>query len=633
MAVRRAVPCAPYLRCGIRGLFPSTSLPAEIETRRTYIRHRHSRFTLLAFGLSLGFVATVGKSAPAQDDASLLRNVASLQTTNVPNDKQAPITQLKEELATLWDKPSASQPLASEVVHTESKNGYKVEGVYINGYNGPAGQDRVFFYYARPENLAGKFPAYIELTGGSGPERSLWMAGVNQGAVLDLEWRGQGNRFRSKWAGADINSMKGLTSLRDNQAFRLVTGIRSAIDFLEQRPEIDAAQIGCGGGSMGGYYTLLAAGVDDRLKFGVDELGAGHLADTDSALGQFELDPERKALWLQAFDPYSYAARTKAKIFMNLSANDYFFWLGDAMANYEVLRADKRLRIWPNFNHNDGAFGKTKELPKGWIDYCVGRTPSYPQIDAVRQQGAVYVAKASAGVTSAELCWSPGAKLDWPARYWAEVPATRTANGWQAEVPGRYARLARYAFMTVRDADGRTVSSLPTLAVGDDPQAAPSPLWKDDALWDTAAGISAWRLAGPNVHSGPAQVTVALDGQEGISVASTNDPKHAFTVVNNSFVLAAGHAKLHAGLVFDVTGNGEAGELTVALVRAFGTVTHQQEFSATIHYGPQATLLKVAWPEFKGPAGAQCISFETLRLDGLRSGGSAVGIRSIRFFD
>ena len=130
--------------------------------------------------MGLGLAVTVGRGAAAHDDASLLRNVTSLQTAAVPSEKQIPISQLKEELATLWDKPNASQPLAAEVVYTESKNGCKVEGVYINGYTGPAGQDRVFFYYARPEKLAGKFPAYLELTGGSGPERSLWMAGAGR---------------------------------------------------------------------------------------------------------------------------------------------------------------------------------------------------------------------------------------------------------------------------------------------------------------------------------------------------------------------------------------------------------------------------------------------------------------------
>ncbi len=105
---------------------------------------------------------------------------------------------------------------------------------------------------------------------------------------------------------------------------------------------------------MGGYYTLLAAGVDARVSFGVDELGAGHLADSDSALGQLELDPERKAIWLQAFDPYFYAARTKARIFMNLAANDYFFrptipttplaWSTTALCSRQAMRG--RTRGW-----------------------------------------------------------------------------------------------------------------------------------------------------------------------------------------------------------------------------------------------------------------------------------------------
>jgi len=110
--------------------------------------NRPCRLTLLAVSVGLGLVAMVAKGAAAQDDASLLRNVASLQTATVPNEKQAPITRLKEELATLWDKPTASQPLASEVVYTESKNGCKVEGVYINGYNGPA--DRIACFSITP---------------------------------------------------------------------------------------------------------------------------------------------------------------------------------------------------------------------------------------------------------------------------------------------------------------------------------------------------------------------------------------------------------------------------------------------------------------------------------------------------
>ena len=300
------------------------------------------------------------------DDRHLLDNIDSLKTTSAPEMTPVLVKKLKEELKTLWDRGTdASQPLDPQVVYTESTNGYKVEGIYLDGYKGQAGQDRIFFYYARPEKIEGKIPAYIDLTGGSEPGRSLWLSETNQCAVIDVEWRGTKNRFRSQWVGCDFDSMKGLpASLKDNPAYRLVTGIRRTVDYLEKQPGIDARNIGCGGGSMGGYYTLLTIGVDDRLKFGMDELGAGHLADSDSSLGQFNLDRDGKAIWLQAFDPYNYAARTRAKIFMNLSADDYFFWLGDGLANYQALPGEKRLCITPNFDHDDGAFGKQKILPR-----------------------------------------------------------------------------------------------------------------------------------------------------------------------------------------------------------------------------------------------------------------------------
>jgi hypothetical protein len=118
--------------------------------------NRPSLFTLLAFVMGLGFVVAGAKGAAAHDDASLLRNVASLQTTNIPSEKQVPISQLKAELATLWDKPDAPQPLAAEVVHVESKNGCKVEGVYINGPPREDGRQAAGLHRADRRQRAGK---------------------------------------------------------------------------------------------------------------------------------------------------------------------------------------------------------------------------------------------------------------------------------------------------------------------------------------------------------------------------------------------------------------------------------------------------------------------------------------------
>jgi hypothetical protein len=543
------------------------------------------------------------------------------------------VEKLNAELATLWDwADAAKKPLGIEGVHSETKNGYKVEGIYINAYKSAGGQDRIFFYYARPEKIEGKIPAYIELTGGGAPERSLWMARTYKCAVVDVEWRGLKNQFRSKWVDCNFDSMKSLTiSLKDNPAFRLVTSIRRTIDFLQQQPEIDAQNIGCGGGSMGGYYTLLTAGVDDRVKFGLDELGAGHLGATDSRLGQFELTPEYKSLWLKAFDPYSYAGRTKAKIFMNLSAEDYFFWLGDGTAQYEAQFGEKRLCINPNFNHNEGPFGKKKHLALGWLDYAFGREHSFPEITEVRNNGSVYKIVASPEITSAVLCWSPGEKLNSSARYWSEVPAKKTANGWEAEIPATYAGLARNTFVTVSDAKGRMVSSVPTFTAGIDPVIEPGPLWSGNSLWDTASGIAAWRQIGANVRTGaPAKLELAADGH-GLRISPGEDGKPDFSLVTNSAVLASGQAAKHQGLTLSVDAGGTPGNLKVILVRNFGAARDQQESASNVSYEAGKSMIELPWNQFVGRPDGSAFPFDGLRLEGARADGIPLEIQSIAF--
>jgi cephalosporin-C deacetylase-like acetyl esterase len=580
---------------------------------------------ILAGGLSSSSAVTPSKP----DDSHLLGNVDSLKTAPSTAVGAASVESLKSELPTLWDRPAAAEPLDVEVVSSEVKNGVKVEGILINGFKGASGQDRIFFYYSRPEKTTGKIPAYLEITGGGGPERGAWLAGTIHCAVVDIEWRGAKNKFRSKWAGCNFETMKSLTtSLHDNPAFRLVTGIRRAIDFLETQPEIDTKCIGCGGGSMGGFYTLLAAGVDDRIAFGVDELGAGHLADTSSRLGQFELDPERKAIWIQAFDPISYAGRTKAKIFMNLSANDYFFWLGDAVANYKALTSEKRICISPNYNHNDGTFSDKKLMTKGWVEYASGHDAGYLPTPELQESSGLYSVQTGPEVVGATLHWSPGTNVSWPARYWVKVPAQKTSSGWQATVAAPHAGLARVAFMNVQDATGRTVSSLPLETSGADPSTSAGPLWEGEAIWDKAAGKDAWRQIGPNVHAG---APVKLEQKEGTLLVSPGQPgKSNFSMVMNSVYLASGHAPAARGLVIKLNAGSSAGKLSVSLVQHFGSAAGQVEHTASVDYPAGESTNTIAWDQFS-KGSAPLFPFDALRIDGSRLDGTPLEIQEISF--
>ena len=599
-------------------------------------RFLHFSLVWLLFALNAGFELEAAEPGGKPDDTHLLNNIDSLKVHPLRTGTDASVADLRAELANLWDRGDAArQPLDVRVVHSESKNGIRVEGIYINGYKGTAGQDRFFFYYAHPEKMDGKIPAYIELTGGGEPERSLWMAGACKCAVLDVEWRAPKNRFRSQWMGCDPGAMKSLTSLKDNLAYRFVTALRRAIDFLEQQSGIDTGKIGCGGGSMGGYYTLLLAGVDERVSFGVDELGAGHLGDTGSALGEFALDAGRKAIWLQAFDPLTFAARTKARVFMNFSADDYFFWLGDGIVNYEALAGEKRFAITPNFDHNDGAFGKKKLMATGWIDYACGRDASYPEIKDVRGNGASYQAVTTPDITDATFCWSPGSeKLMWPSRYWREVPAVKTDAGWKAEVSALYAGLARVSFFTAKDAKGRSISSLPVFAPGIDPESSVVPLWAGGSIWDRESGISAWRQIGPNADKGvAARVEPTADGR-GLRIFPGEAGSPGFSLVTDSALLACGQAEKHCGIRIMLNGGKSPGKLTVMLVRNFGAAALQQEYTATVSYGVGENAVDLTWGQFAGTArNSAPPAFDSIRLEGARPDGTPLEVGRISFLD
>ena len=333
-----------------------------------------------------------------------------------------PVGQLQRELAHLWDGNTIGcQPLEPQIVYSESNKagypGYEIEGIYLNGVQADAGTDRIFFYYSRPKNGIGKLPVFIELTGGAKDETAnVWMASALKCAVVHVEYRCTDARFRSKWAGyprpgQPTPTMQDMSSLRNNALYRIVSGTRRVIDYLSARPEVDTANIGCGGGSMGGYLTLLLAGVDTRIRFGVNELGAGWKAECQSSFGSLDMADEYKVLWSKAFNPYASAPSTKARIYVNLSSNDSAFWLGEGLDNYVALAGEKRLGICPNDNHTSTSFDQEHYLPLfTWVPYCIGSESDYPEITAVRAKGDRYrmTVKDHVAVKSAVALLEPG---------------------------------------------------------------------------------------------------------------------------------------------------------------------------------------------------------------------------------
>lgn len=601
---------------------------------------------LLALMAASALAGQTGKAAAAEPapaahaDARVLNNIEVLKAAKPGDAVLGSAEQLRAELATLWDwKEQGSRPLDVEVVESKTKDGYKVDSLYFNGYGDVGGQDRIFASFARPETITASIPAYIELTGGGlGADGTLSMARGEKCAVMCIEWRKPGSGLRSKWFKGKMGTTQEMSSLKANGSFQLICGIRRAIDFLYTQPGIDRQRIGCGGGSMGGFYTLLAAGIDNRVTFGMDALAAGHLDNSDSRLGQIDLDPERKQLYLAAFDPHRYARQIKAKMLMDLCSNDYYFWLGDGMADYQALSGEKRLCITPNANHGVGAFGQANGSCSDWVKYCAGYKPTYPEIASVKNEGDSYLLIPAKGTVAEKviLYWSPGEGIPWPARYWMGVAAQQTPEGWKAQIPSAYIKLPRVVFMNLYEGRGRTVSSVPMASPGERLDAA-GVLWNDGALWDTAAGVSAWRPVGCNVNW-PIDVVTAVEIAERSGLSVGPGPKsrnERFSLVSNSFILTGAQARKHRGLRLEVDGNGQPGELKVILIKQFGTIKGQKEYPFLLKYSPQSQEFTIPWTEF-GPAllaGQDPLLFESLRLDGQRLGGKPLIFRVKGFLD
>ena len=79
-------------------------------------------------------------------------------------------------------------------------------------------------------------------------------------AVLSMDYRGFGGSEGPKWRLMPLEQ---------------VEDIRNAITFLQQQAEVDAQRIGLWGTSNGGAHIAYVAGVDERVKAAVGQVGYG----------------------------------------------------------------------------------------------------------------------------------------------------------------------------------------------------------------------------------------------------------------------------------------------------------------------------------------------------------------------
>ena len=546
-----------------------------------------------------------------------------------------------------------------------------VEEWYFDCGASAQGPDRIFCGLARPEKAADRVPVLLVFHGGGGHGSGALAVAVARHhpgfAALAMDYNGQffpGAPRTTLWRSITEQMRARRLQLRPDLSNypmgHYVMAARRAMDLLAEQPWADTSRVGCVGISYGGWLALILAGVDERVKCVSNGVSAGGTEGTASRSAQpLRWDPpEQRALWLSAYDPISYAARTKAAVFLNLSSNDRFFWLSGAARNYQALAGDKRWLVRPNADHNAGG----PEIPDPsaeWDRYVLAGGQALPRVDEIRLQadGGGFAWKASGPfpITKAVLYWSPGKAVSC-ARYWMELAGKQAGDEWTARVPERHAGVAGEAFATVFDAAGRAVSSPPVRREGADPQKEVVPLWEGDSLWDSERGADAWRPltagGGPKTRietvplrgarpvpaGSPDLRPPTTYGWNGVRIGPEAGGK-AFCALTNSVVMGSGRAPQCKGIRLTINGGGppngsaggKPGRVKVSLVRDSGSLD-EIAYSAWVDYGPGSTARDIAWAEFRTAnktAPAHVWPFNGLQLEGVREDGSAIALESV----
>jgi dienelactone hydrolase len=230
----------------------------------------------------------------------------------------------------------------------------------------PADNQVPAFYY-QPRR-SGKLPAIVMLHGyrtrRAGNERRLCARLADQGVACLLPFlpyhytrTPPGHMSGELMISGDVE--------RTIQAVRqAMIDVRSAVDWLQERPEVDPDRIGIVGISLGGILVHLAMGVERRFSVGVSVLGGGEVAELMwsspiVARVRRALDSEGIGLpeltrRLRVIEPLTYAdVNRPRRVLMIGGRYDLVVPPQAVMATWHALREPEM--IWLNTGHYGGA--------------------------------------------------------------------------------------------------------------------------------------------------------------------------------------------------------------------------------------------------------------------------------------
>ena len=159
------------------------------------------------------------------------------------------------------------------------------------------------------------------------------------------------NHFAGSLA-PDEYTLDAVESPRNSNWFLVLIAARRAITFLEQQPEVDPAQIGAYGHSMGGKLTTDLAGIDKRVKAAVPSCGgAGDILESQAEFAGLQ-QTRLSAMELACISDNAYIPQITCPVLWLSPTNDFHAHIDNMAWNWRNVPDDRvRFSISPHLNH------------------------------------------------------------------------------------------------------------------------------------------------------------------------------------------------------------------------------------------------------------------------------------------
>jgi acetyl esterase/lipase len=247
-------------------------------------------------------------------------------------------------------------------------------------------------------------------------------------------------------------TLDAVESPRNNSWFLGTLAARRALTFLEQQPQVDGDRLGVYGHSMGGKYTVLTAGSDERVKAAAPSCGG--ISDRFNA----------KELHRNTVGDGPSLSNITCPILFLSPSNDFHGRINDLPPALQDLGTKEwRITSSPHHNHQDTA--EYEVASQLWFDQQLKGTFQFPQTPqfavTLSTKSGVPTASvqvdASKPVLSVDVYYTQQGQIDGAKddrnntqnRFWRHVKAIRRGNDWVVEMPLISTDLPLWAYANV----------------------------------------------------------------------------------------------------------------------------------------------------------------------------------------